>query len=312
MTECYVQTNLLYKLKSIIMKSLYLFVIGLCVASTSVFAQIPNAGFESWSTVGSYEDPANWTTLNASTAPLGVFTAEKGTPGSPGASYLKLTSRTVGTAVVNGMATCGNINLTSGQITPGFAYTGQPVSFDGKWQHMIYGSSQGSVSAMLTRWDATNHTRVTVAIANKILTGMAMSWANFSIPFIYTDFNAPDSCFIVLKASGSMPTNQDYLWVDNLSFTGSVAGLTPLTNATMRIFPNPSTDFIQIQADVNAQSSYSIDVWNLQGACVQHVSGTSYDGKLQEQIDIRLLPKGTYLLQLNHEDQMVVHPIVVQ
>lgn len=294
------------------MKTTFILLVGCLFVKTSLLAQIPNSGFESWTTVGAYETPDNWTTLNANTAPLGVFTAEKGTPGSPGASFLKLTSKTVGLNVVNGMATCGSINLTSGQITPGFAYTGQPASFTGKWQHMIYGSSQGSLSAVLTRWDATTNTRITVAVANKVLSGMAMSWANFTIPFVYTDFSAPDSCFIVLKASGSMPTDQDYLWVDNLGFTGSVAGLTKLSDASFEIYPNPTSDFIQIKANIQAQTTYTLELMNLLGERVKQLTQTSFDDTIHEVIDVKSLPKGTYLLRFSNGETESIHPIVIQ
>jgi len=30
--------------------------------------QIPNSGFETWTTVGSYENPTDWATMNASSA----------------------------------------------------------------------------------------------------------------------------------------------------------------------------------------------------------------------------------------------------
>jgi hypothetical protein len=297
--------------KFIVMKTLLFTFFGMSLLNFT-FAQIPNAGFESWTSTGPYENPDSWTTLNSNTAPLGVFTAEKGTPGSPGSSYLKLTSKTVGTAVVNGMATCGQINLTTGQMTPGFACTAQPVSFTGKWQHMIYGSSQGSLSAILTRWDPTTNTRITVAVANKVLTGMAMSWANFTIPFVYTDFNAPDSCFIILNASGNTPTDQDYLWVDNLAFTGSVAGLSTLTNDGPSIYPNPSSDYVKISRDVNTDGVYQIQLVNIQGTVVKQLKGQTSNGKMNEQLDLKMLPKGTYILQLEQGEERISHPIIIQ
>lgn len=75
--------------------------------STTAFAQIPNSGFENWTTMGSYSNPDNWDQLNAMTNPNSVYTCVKGTPGNPGSSYIKLTSKTVGTmGVMHGLAVC--------------------------------------------------------------------------------------------------------------------------------------------------------------------------------------------------------------
>lgn len=95
-----------------------------------------------------------------------------------------------------------------------------PANFTGKWQHMIYGSSQGSIQVTLTRWDSGMGMRMPKLLqGNVTLSGMAITWANFTIPLTYTDGNNPGFCIIVMKASGSNPTNNDYLWVDNLAFS---------------------------------------------------------------------------------------------
>ena len=75
---------------------------------------IPNGGFENWSMPNGYNVPDSWATLNDLTAPLTVYTCTKGTPGSPGASYLKLTSKSVaGIGVVPGVAVSGSLNSSS-------------------------------------------------------------------------------------------------------------------------------------------------------------------------------------------------------
>ncbi|MBK9320544.1 MAG: hypothetical protein IPM91_18245 [Bacteroidetes bacterium] len=73
------------------------------------------------------------------------------------------------------------------------------------------GSSQGYIDVLLTRWDGNQ--RIVVANAHRTLTGMAMNWATFNIPLNYLDGNNPDSCMIVLAASGAQ-THQRRLLVD--------------------------------------------------------------------------------------------------
>lgn len=287
----------------------------LFVASfTSIFnAQIPNSGFENWTTIGSYDNPDDWGTMNNTTAPTSVFTATKGTPGSPGSSYLKLTSKTIGPAVVNGIAVSGKLDSTTMTPISGFAFNQTPDNFTGKWQHMIYGSSQGSVSAVLTRWDTGLNARVIVATANQTLSGMAMSWANFSIPFVYTDLNLPDSCIIVLKASGSNPTNLDYLWVDNLAFTGDVASLPEIHVLNeFSVFPNPSTNHFNIRLSSNTKENAEMELIDINGSVVKQANFTLSEAITEHTIDISNLEKGCYVIRINTANGSVGKSVIIE
>ena len=291
-----------------------IFTIAVLTASTNnIFAQTPNSGFETWMSMGTYENPDGWATPNDFTTSAGVYTAEKGTPGSPGSSYLKLTSKTVGSTVVNGIAVSGVIDPVTQQPVSGFAFNQQPASFTGKWQHMIYGSSQGSINVTLTRWDATMNMRMVVATANKTLTGMAMSWANFTIPFVYSDFQAPDSCIIVLKASGSNPTNQDYLWVDNLAFTGSVAGINEqLLFSEISLYPNPTVENFTLNVNSKEAQSITYELINLDGKIQFSASTDIKEGQNSFSIPTMGLPNGNYLVRIISGSNTQTLPVVIQ
>jgi hypothetical protein len=261
------------------MKVIYSFCLA-ALSATTLFAQIPNSGFENWTTIGSYSSPDSWSTLNNTTSSYSVFTATKASPGSPGASYLKLTSRTMSNTVVNGIAVAGKLDTLSLKAISGYSFNQRPAAFTGKWQHMIYGSSQGSIMVLLTKWNATAMKRDTIAHATQGLSGMAMSWANFSFALNYMDsLQFPDSSIIVMKASGSNPTNNDYLWVDNLAFSGTVAvaspppppdltGITENTNnsAQMMVFPNPSNGKFTVSMASDVKKIQSIQVFDAKGA----------------------------------------------
>lgn len=286
----------------------------LAILSVSAFAQIPNNGFENWTTVGAYNTPDNWETMNSTTAASGTFTAEKGTPGSPGASYLKLTSKTISSTVVNGIAVCGKLNPVTMLPISGFASTLQPVSFTGKWQHMIFGSSQGAVMVTLTKWNTITNTRDVVANANQTLSGMAMSWASFTIPFNYVSTLVPDSCIIFLKASGSAPTQDDYLWVDNLAFSGSVTGLNQLEKnvSTISTYPNPSTEFINVELNVKKSTILLIQLMDLTGKIVKEINAGEIQGVFKTTILTNDLYKGIYFLKVSSKESRDVKKIVIQ
>lgn len=306
------------------MKKTILFVCA-CLAAISSYSQVLNGGFENWTTVGNYEIPNNWGTMNHTTATYSVYTATKATPGSPGNSYMKLTSKSAGGSVVNGIAVSGKLDTVTLKPVSGFPFTQRPASFNGKWQHMIYGNSQGSVRVLTTRWNATSGKRDTVAHAEQTLSGMAMSWANFAMNLTYLDsLNYPDSCIITLQASGSNPTNNDYLWVDNLAFSGTVAvvvlppphpvGLSGLENelTTHDVFPNPAKEFIMVALSVPAPQTLNLAIYDLSGKMVKHQLISVAAGKVTEKIDTRDLSRGTYLLSITGEKVNATKSLVIE
>lgn len=296
------------------MKKAILSIISVVALSTSAMAQIPNAGFESFTTVGSYEVPNGWGTMNNTTATFSVYTATKGTPGSPGASYLKLTSKTVSASVVNGIAVSGVLDSMTMKPKSGFPCTLQPVSFTGKWQHMIYGSSQGSVKAVLTKWNVGLSKRDTVAIAAQTLAGMAMSWANFSINFTYLSSVVPDSCIIELRASGSAPTVNDYLWVDNLAFSGSVTGIENHESfvTDMSIYPNPSSDMVNFKFNIKTAQQINIEISDINGKLIRSENFGKIQGETYQNMNISGIAKGTYFVKIKGEKSIETRKLVIE
>jgi hypothetical protein len=306
------------------MKKIIITVIVALGMSVEANAQIPNAGFENWTTVGSYEIPDSWGNMNHTTASYSVFTATKATPGSPGTSYLKLTSKTTGSFVSKGIAVSGKLDTLTMLPKSGVAFTQRPATFTGKWQHMIYGSSQGSVKVLTTRWNANTNMRDTVAHAEQALAGMAMSWANFSMNLNYMDsLNYPDSCIIVLEASGSNPTNNDYLWVDNLAFTGTVAvvvhtvstvGVKEVQGASgsFSLFPNPVNEVLQIKLPITQAQSVTIQMLDITGKVLYSKTKDAVSGDSTEKIDVKNFPKGTYFVKIHGKNVSETKKIVIE
>lgn len=296
------------------MKKTILSIVSVVAFAASAMAQIPNPGFENFTNMGSYDVPNGWGTLNNTTALASVYTAAKGTPGSPGASYLKLTSKTVSTTVVNGIAVSGVLDSMTMMPKSGFAYNMRPASLIGKWQHMIYGSSQGSIQVTLTRWDTGMNMRMPVASGNVTLSGMAMSWANFTIPLTYVDGNNPDTCIIVMKASGSTPTNNDYLWVDNLAFSGSVTGIENHVSfvTNMVVFPNPSTETINVNLNLKSSQKVSIELTDITGKLILTKDAGTLTGESKQTLNVTGVSKGTYLVRVVAEAGTEVRKIVIE
>jgi hypothetical protein len=238
-----------------------LYTILFVLIACSGFSQIPNSGFENWTNMGTYDNPNSWGTMNNTTVSSGIYTVIKGTPGSPGIACIKLISQTDGNkrSVINGIAVSGILDSTTQMPKSGFPFSQRPQSLTGNWQHMTYGSGSGFISALLTQWNTSSNKRDTVAFANLPLGGMVMSWTAFSINFSYQSSVNPDTCIIVLSASGSSPTQNDYLWVDNLAFSGLVTGVSesPDQNIALNIFPNPANNEVEF---TNSKAIHNGDI----------------------------------------------------
>jgi len=273
--------------------------IALLFTSSTLLAQIPNSGFENWSAVSTYSVPDGWGTLNNT---YSVQTVTRANPGSPGSYYMKITSKTMGGNVIGGIAVSGVLDSMTMLPKSGFAFNQRPASLTGKNQYMIYGSSPGSLSVTLTRWDSGTNSRVIVASGNitHSPSAMAMSWTNFTIPLTYADGNNPDSCIIVLKASGSNPTNLDYLWVDNLAFSGVVTGLTTQESvlSNVKVFPNPSADLINVTLNLKSEQKVSLELVDVTGKLIASKDLGLLQGESNQSLNSNGITKGTYFVKV--------------
>ncbi|MCX6304314.1 MAG: T9SS type A sorting domain-containing protein [Bacteroidetes bacterium] len=291
------------------------FILFLVFAAAMTRAQVPNNGFENWSTVGAYDMPDQWDNLNPSTAGTGIFTCTKGTPGSTGNSFLKLTATEVpGMGVVPGIAVCGALDQASRLQVSGYPFSLRPASFAGKWQYMMYGSGIGYMDVTLTRWDAPTASRKVVAICHQALSGMVMIWRNFDIPFTYYDGQQPDTCMIFLSSSGAVPAADDFLWLDELQFQGSVDGIDAGPGSVKHLYvsPNPANGSFSARFYSESPDQLALRLFDSRGmvVCEQKVEATQ--GENETEVDTRSLPAGLYLLKLGSGSFGISKKVVIQ
>jgi hypothetical protein len=138
---------------------------------------------------------------------------------------------------------------------------------------------------------------------------MAMSWTNFSIIFTYKSGNNPDSCIIVLKASGASPTANDYLWVDNLAFSGSVVGMPEniAQSPSINIFPSPASDILTLSIDRKINDYLTLNIYNNLGVIVK----TEILKLNQQQINIAGLRSGVYVVEVKSKDWSEKHKFLI-
>ena len=283
------------------------------------FSQIPNNSFENWTNKGTYEVPDDWSTMNNTTAQYNLYTAVKGTPGNPGNSYLKLTSKTISGSVVNAVAVCGKLDTLTGQAVSGFPYSAKPMSLTGKWQHMIYtypevAQAQGTMKVWLTVWNSSTQQREIVATIDTTFYDMVMSWQTFNFPFTYQSWKYPDSCIIQVNASGNIKKNYDYVYLDNLSFSGTYVG-TDDEKAEMKnfkLFPNPGNNEYTIQFYSEKNETAEIKIFSNDGKLVHQAKFEQIIGNQNLQIVLNEIKSGLYNIQLINSEGIKSRRLIVQ
>jgi len=271
---------------------------------------IPNGTFQNWSNPSGFLDPDNWGTLNSLTTSASVYTATRG--GTSSDYYLKLTSQNIpGVGVSPGVAVCGTLNPTNLAASKGIPFAFRPTDFTGKWQYMGNSSSDvGTIKVYLTKWNSSMGMRDTIGYTTKNLTGMVMSWANFTLPITYISSNTPDSCIIILNASGATPQAGSYLYVDNLAFAGITSGVNEINKiGKITISPNPTSDFININFSELTSMPKHITVSDLTG---KQVYNQNIVGGVLETISLKHVPCGNYLITIQTEKGIVTEKFIKQ
>lgn len=297
------------------MKKTILSIVAGTLITVSSIAQIPNNGFENWTTIGSYQNPTDWDNLNAMTTSMGVYTCTKGTPGQTGSAFLKLVSKNVsGMGVMPGIATTGTINISNLSVTGGFPFTSRPQSLTGAWQYMASGSDAGMIAVYLTKWNTSMGMRDTVAMTVQNLSGMVMSWASFTLNLMYMNGSNPDTAQIILSSSGMTPAANSYLYVDNLAFAGNVAGIKDNNSfiSNLSVYPNPASDKISIDLYLQKNASVKIQLLDLSGKIVKETTEPNVSGKINKMIEVNTLAKGVYLIKISTENGNEIRKITIE
>lgn len=286
----------------------------------SAFAQIPNPGFENWTTVGAYDSAWSWGTPNYITSALSVYTVEKGTTGAPvGSSFIKMTSKTTLLGVVPGVAVTGTVAVsgTSYSVSGGFPYTTRAASITGQYQYMASATTDHPhIVVFLSKWNIPLNKRDTVAFIDTALQGMAMSWASFTIPLKYYSGKTPDSAMVILSSSGATgAVAGSYMYIDDLALTGSVpSSVTTVSNTASEtaIYPNPASTKTTLFCSRNNAGKMSVTITDLTGKVIRQIDTKTAHGINEISIDLSGIAQGMYFVNAIDEQGTETKKLIIE
>lgn len=262
------------------------------LSSATALAQIPNGGFETWNTVGTYQDPAQWITFNALTSLAGAQpSCAQGSPGAVGSYYATVTTRNTAFGMIQGIMTLGDANSGS----TGFAYSSRPAALTGKWQYGIQPTDSGFVAIYLTKWNTVTQHSDSVGGGAATAIGTLSGWQNLNVPIQYFNAMNPDTAYIIVASSLNSPVEGSFIKIDDLGF-GAASAIGELDQVSgLRIFPSLATDEVNVTAD---SPIADLMVMDLTGRSVLEQAV----GAQQASVDVADLSTGRYFLQVRMVD----------
>jgi hypothetical protein len=270
--------------------------------SLNLSAQVPNGGFENWTT----GNPDNWFVTNIPTLATPV------TQYSPGHTGICAKGQPVFVVALNDTVAPAIISGTPGN---GFAITQAYATLEFYYQCNL--TNGDLFSATVVMYDASN---TPIGGGNEDMTANASGWTHKSISIGYSNSNPPAFAQISfsLQANGSSAATQPSLsstfLVDDVSLTG-IAAVTEIAgeNNFAFVFPNPAKDVVTLPLSNAVNGQATITVYDLLGNVVKNLSATLKSGAHSEhKFSVADLPSGIYPVRITSEKKQWLTKIVKQ
>jgi hypothetical protein len=268
--------------------------------SNSQAQNVPNGGFENWTSAGLWENPDFWQTTDSfSITQSGMHSATKETVDIHGGSYaLKLTPFTyIAVLQVPGVASNGKINTTTLSIIGGSPDTVRHATLNGWYKYAPVSGDSCSISVSLFKWNGTSRTLVASGVFGTPVA--ASSYTQFSINLNYDTTLTPDSMLMTIFSSPFGASHLGtVLLVDDLSFTG-VVGIEENSPAekSVNVYPIPASNEIHIAVNNLNMPNASVEFFDVLGNKVLS-SELKTDNST---VDISKLENGNYFFSILDE-----------
>jgi len=269
-------------------------------------AQIPNSGFENWTTVGSYENPNGWINCNGNGNGIPITQSSDHYPANVGTSSVRMENYAAG--ATTGCSTMGFVNtaLYLGYNGPSFPIIGHPTNFCGYYKFLPQNNDTMTIGCALYLNGAM------VAYAYLTTTNTVSNWTSFTIPF--SSYTTADSANIGLSAFYSLnytsAQGNSILYVDNLSFDNLITSVSGQTseNNTFSFYPNPASNIVNLSIEDSNNEDLTLSIYNVIGTLVK--SETLKQNTLQ--INIGDLSNGVYMVSLKTNDMTENKKLIIQ
>ncbi|MBC6696531.1 T9SS type A sorting domain-containing protein [Hymenobacter sp. BT190] len=293
-------------------------VLALFGTSSAVAQQaVPNGTLETWAQRGASESPQTWLTLDDVLAellgplPFSTNTTVKSTDKRSGNFAAKLQTQDFQGELPGFLVLGTRLGAGNNDIGGGVAYTSRPANL--QFYYKTTGPASDSAGVQVALYKTVNGNSEIVADAFQILAPQA-GYTLVTLPLTYRRPDTPDTLRLAF-ASGLAQniTTGTSLFIDDVSLTGTVqSARNPALDATLTVYPNPSPNGVyQLSSVANpavATAPYTIS--DATGRVVRTAAAAPRSAAGGRPVELRDLPAGVYLLQLNTPDGPVTRKLI--
>ncbi|NSW45822.1 MAG: T9SS type A sorting domain-containing protein [Bacteroidales bacterium] len=289
------------------MKKFLLFVSACFISMNFLMAQptIPNNGFEQWTDTIT---PNSWGTTNLNLGFFSYAPVTQTTDKHTGSYAMKL--KTINASLLGllpGIAVTGNIDLLGGSgITGGVPMTVKPESFSGWFKYNSVNGDTMVIAVIMTKWNGTS--RDTIGMAGVMTNQSVTDYTPFNQPIQYDPPTVVPDTFqvICVSSAGYAPQENSTLYVDDLSFVGTLGEKMPLAMFMQKVYPNPSDGLFNLT--LGDQSVYTVKVYNMMGQKIYERDNVVH----QQLIDLKGYSKGIYYIEVNNGEYRRSHKVTIE
>ena len=267
----------------------------------NTIAQIPNSGFENWTTFGNYMQPNGWVTTNEyASGPFYAVTRDTSHfPSSVGSYSIRLENNTaLGFPQAGGAAKTGDTLLSSDGKFP---ISGHPTSLTGYYKFIPQNGDTMLIRVRLFQGSE-------VATASFRTTTGASEWTTFNLPIpLYTTADSAEillAAFNINPGTTPFPQGNSILFVDNLNFDIPItSGISEVNEIhAISVYPNPFNSSATIQFNSEMRNA-ELNIYNLFGQKIKTINNIS-----QQEIKLYRdnLPSGMYFIYLTEDDKTIM------
>jgi len=285
----------------------------LLIAITITFAtnaQIPNNGFEDWSTFGNGMIPNGWWCSNDSINPTSSYfpitRSSDHYPTTNGNYSIRLECNpSLSNWAGFGMAWPGSY---SGSDHASFPVIGHPKSLCGYYKYLPQNGDMMNIRWFLYK----NGVPVLDGYGELLSDSVTEAWTPFRIYVVDTSYTSADSARILLSPfnwNGSIQGNS-VLYVDNLSFDNPITAIQEQSsdNMSFSLYPNPTSSMVTVNISTRTFTNLTLNVYDIMGALVK----TELLKKNQEQISISDLSNGIYVIEIRSPEWSIKNKLIVK
>ncbi len=285
-------------------------------SSLSLYAQVPNGGFEDWST--DETTPNGWVTTNSLMAldnPQSVFKTTDAHSGNFACAIrtVKLINPPPGGIFVPqyyGSIFIGKQKFP--QFTYGFPFNSKPTMLRFWYKYNARNNDSVRISITITKWNSTKKVQDTITSTLAFLFDSVGVYTKAEIMLNLRDsINTGDTAQMFISSSNLTSTNEGAtLFIDDIEFAGGNVSINEIINQNeITFFPNPiNNNWLQINF-TNPEKNISIEITNNQGLTV-------FNKDLVNENSIELNPlnlaPGLYFVNIKTNRFTSIEKIIVQ